>query len=319
MITKPALLVMAAGMGSRYGGLKQIDPIGDRGEIILDFSLYDAKEAGFRDVVFVIKKENEEAFRQLMEGRAGRYLNIHYAFQELEDLPPGFSVPEGREKPWGTGHAVMAAREIIGGPFAVINSDDYYGWEAFIKMFQFLTDVENEDRAQEKYPFSMVAYQLSKTLSETGHVARGVCEVSPDDKLLSIVERTKIMRQGEARKQDVLPPICFTENDGETWTRLQEDTPVSMNFWGFTSDMMDELVKGFPEFLKCRVPENPMKAEYFLPGRVDALLKEEKAEVTVLRSSDQWYGVTYKEDKPGVKAALLSLKEQGFYPPDLWK
>ncbi|MDY6038278.1 MAG: sugar phosphate nucleotidyltransferase [Eubacterium sp.] len=306
-INKPALVIMAAGMGSRYGGLKQIDPISEQGEIILDFSLYDAMMAGFEEIVFIIKKENEQDFRALIDDRSGKHLNVHYAFQNIEDIPPGFQIPEGREKPWGTGHAVLAARHLIDAPFAVINADDYYGAGAFQTMYDFLINAEDDS----KYRYSMVGYRLDKTLTENGHVARGVCTVDENQELVSVVERTKIMR-----REDI---IAFTEDDGKSWTELDTDTIVSMNFWGFTKSMMDELDKRFPNFFNSNVEKNPLKAEYFLPGVVSELLAEEKATVKVLTSQDQWYGVTYKEDKQGVVDALRSMKDKGFYPENLWK
>ncbi len=306
-ITRPTLVIMAAGMGSRYGGLKQIDPVGNEGEIILDFSLYDAMMAGFDDIVFVIKKENEEDFRALIDNRAGKYLNINYAFQAIEDIPEGFRLPEERKKPWGTGHAVLAARELVGGPFAVITSDDYYGPGAFQAMFDFLSNAK--DAA--KYDYSMVGYRLSKTLTDNGHVSRGVCDVSSSGYLLDINERTQIMRRGSG--------IAYTENDGESWHELAEDTVVSMSFWGFTASMMKELEARFPAFLNKAAIENPLKGEYFLPSVVDELLKEGKASVRVLDSNDRWYGVTYKEDKQNVVDALQSMKDKGLYPEKLWK
>ena len=352
MIYKPALVVMAAGMGSRYGGLKQIDPITDRGEIILDFSLYDAMLAGFEEVVFVIKKENEADFHALIDERAGTRLNVHYAFQALDDIPSGYEIPEGREKPWGTGHAVRAARDIVKGPFAVINADDYYGSSAFHHMYDFLerscpvyvnyasaeaADAAKSDAQDEPALYSMVAFQLSNTLSESGHVARGVCKVSEDGKLVDIHERTMIRRVAAGEKileeggaiasgaaeatgaAEDASPIGYSEDGGDTWALLPEDTPVSMNFWGFTNDFMDELDARFQNFLDS-VPSSPdpLKAEYFLPGVVDQLLNEGKAEVQVLRSSDKWYGVTYKEDKPDVVDALRSMKDKGIYPEVLW-
>ena len=306
-IDKPALIVMAAGMGSRYGGLKQIDPISDQGEIILDFSLYDAMMAGFEEIVFIIKKENEQNFRALIDERSGKHLNIHYAFQDIADIPKGCEIPEGREKPWGTGHAVLAARKLIDAPFAVINADDYYGAGAFQTMYDFLENAKDDD----KYRYSMVGYRLDKTLTENGHVARGICTVDDKQELVSVVERTKIMRRGGA--------VAFTEDDGETWTEVAGDTIVSMNFWGFTKSMMNELEKNFPRFFETSVVENPLKAEYFLPGVVSGLLAEEKATVKVLTSQDKWYGVTYKEDKQGVVNALRSMKDKGLYPEILWR
>lgn len=304
---EPTLVIMAAGMGSRFGGLKQIEPVSDKGEIILDFSLYDAVMAGFKKVVFIIKKENEEAFRKLVDQRAGKYIAVDYAFQSLDDLPEGYTVPQGRKKPWGTAHAVLSARKLTDGPIAVINADDYYGPGAFQSIYDFLSKTEDSD----KYRFCMIGYPIENTLTENGYVSRGVCRISDTDKLLEITERTKIQWQGDE--------IVYTENDGNTWIKLPKGTMVSMNFWGFTSSMMAEMENRFPEFLDKILKENPMKGEYFLPGVVDLLIKENKAEVTVLKSRDRWYGVTYKEDKDSVVSALQSMKDKGEYPDTLWK
>lgn len=304
---EPTLVIMAAGMGSRFGGLKQIEPVSDKGEIILDFSLYDAVMAGFKKVIFIIKKENEEAFRSLIDQRAGKYISVDYAFQSLDDLPDGYSVPEGREKPWGTAHAVLSARKLTDGPIAVINADDYYGPGAFQSIYDFLSKTEDSD----KYQFCMVGYSIENTLTENGYVSRGVCRISDEDMLLEITERTKIQWQGDR--------IVYTEDDGATWVQLPKDTIVSMNFWGFTSDMMKEMEDRFPAFLDKALKENPMKGEYFLPGVVDQLIQENKAQVTVLKSRDRWYGVTYKEDKDSVVSALQSMKDKGEYPDILWK
>ena len=306
-MNKPILIIMAAGMGSRYGGLKQIDPISDQGEIILDFSLYDAMMAGFEKVVFIIKRENEQDFRTLIDRGAGRHLSVEYAFQELTDLPEGYRVPEGRVKPWGTCHAVLSARHFIDGPFAVINADDYYGPGAFQEIYDYLETAEDD----EKYRYCMVGYQLENTLTENGHVARGVCEVTADGRLSDIVERTKIMRREDG--------IAFTDDDGNTWVPLSEGTTVSMNFWGFTESFVREMQNRFPAFLDKALAENPQKAEYFLPGVVDQLIKEGKASVKVLKSQDKWYGVTYKEDKQSVVDALQAMKDKGLYPDKLWK
>lgn len=306
-MNKPILIIMAAGMGSRYGGLKQIDPISDKGEIILDFSLYDAMMAGFEKVVFIIKKENEEDFRALIDERAGRHLSVEYAFQELSDIPEGYQVPEGRVKPWGTCHAVLSARNFIDGPFAVINADDYYGPGAFQSIFEYLETAEDD----EKYRYCMVGYQLENTLTENGSVARGVCEVTADGQLSDIVERTKIMRREDG--------IAFTEDDGDTWIPLSEGTTVSMNFWGFTESFVSEMQERFPAFLDKALVENPLKGEYFLPGVVDQLIKEDKASVKVLKSCDKWYGVTYQQDKQSVVDALQAMKDKGMYPEKLWK
>ena len=306
-MNKPVLVIMAAGMGSRYGGLKQIDPVSDQGEIILDFSLYDAMMAGFEEAIFIIKKENEADFRALIDERAGKHMKVKYAFQELSDLPEGYRAPEGRVKPWGTCHAVLSARKLIDGPFAVINADDYYGPGAFQSIYDYLEKASDD----ELYRYCMVGYEVQNTLTENGHVARGVCSVGTDETLQDIVERTKIMRREEG--------IAFTEDDGTTWTPLSEGTVVSMNFWGFTRSFVSEMEARFPAFLDKALAENPLKGEYFLPGVVDQLIKEHKASVKVLKSRDKWYGVTYKEDKPGVVDALQAMKDKGIYPEKLWR
>ncbi len=305
-MNKPVIIVMAAGMGSRYGGLKQMDPVGTNGELIIDFSIYDAIKAGFEKVIFVIKKEMEKDFQELIDNRPGRNIEIVFAFQDINDLPKGYKVPEERVKPWGTCHAVMSCRNLIDGPFAVINADDFYGAEAYKSMYNFLIEV-NDDK---KYNYCMIGYDLENTLTENGHVARGVCETTADDFLKGIVERTKIMeRQGK---------IQFTEDD-EIWETISPSTAVSMNFWGFTKSFMDEMIKMFPHVLDKIIKENPLKGEFFLPFAVDELLKQEKAAVKVLRSHDKWYGVTYHEDKQGVVEALKKMKENGTYPEKLWK
>ncbi len=302
---EPVLVIMAAGMGSRYGGLKQIDKITDAGEIILDFSLYDAMMAGFKKAIFIIKEEMREAFDELVADRAGKYIEIEYAFQRLDDLPTGYKVPVEREKPWGTGHAIMTAREIVKGPFAVINADDYYGPGAFQTIYDFLVGTGNK-----KGSFAMVSYMLKNTITENGHVARGICEVDENGFLADIVERTKIMRRGDN--------IAYTEDENE-WIPLDENKQVSMNFWGYTSEMMQELEARFPKFLDEALRENPKSAEYLIPKVTDELIKEGKATCKVLKSHDKWHGVTYKQDKGNVKNALQSLKDKGLYPEVLWK
>lgn len=305
---QPTLIIMAAGMGSRYGGLKQVDKITDAGEIILDFSLYDAMMAGFNRAVFVIKEENREIFREMVDERAGRFMEIEYAYQKLDDIPEGFTVPEDRQKPWGTAHAVLACRELINGPFVVINADDYYGPDAFVQIYDYLTTHKDDD----VYEYCMVGYQLKNTVTENGHVARGVCELDDKGFLKKVTERTRIMHHGDS--------IAYTEDDGESWTPLADDTIVSMNFWGFSKSMMDELQNGLPAFLEQALAENPLKGEYFLPGVADRLVQEGKTRVKVLTSHDKWYGVTYKEDKEDVKNALQSMKDKGeHYPEKLWK
>jgi len=302
---EPVLIVMAAGMGSRYGGLKQMDPVGSAGELIIDFSLYDAVMAGFKKVIFIIKKEMEEDFRALIDDRAGRFIEVDYAFQDINDLPPGYSVPEDRVKPWGTSHAVLTCRDKVEGPFAVINADDYYGAGAFHSMYEFLVQAEDGDR----YSYSMVGYLLENTLTEHGHVARGVCERTADGYLAGITERSKIMWRDEK--------IQFTENEND-WEIVPEGTTVSMNFWGFTPSMMKEIEERFPDFLDKALVENPLKGEFLLPLTVDLLLKEDKAKVKILPSTDRWFGVTYKEDRESVVNALQSMKDKGLYPEKLW-
>ena len=308
MMKKPVLVVMAAGMGSRYGGLKQIDPIDGDGHIIMDFSIFDAVRAGFEKVVFIIKRENELAFREAIGDRLGKYVKVAYVFQELDNLPEGYLVPEGRVKPWGTGHAVLSCIDEIDGPFAVINADDYYGVHAFRMAYDFLTENQNE---KDGYRYMMVGYRLENTLTENGHVARGVCVTDEEGHLVKINERTHIEKRGEG--------AAYTEDDGATWTALSADSTVSMNMWGFSASILTELKNRFSEFLDRNLSENPLKCEYFLPFVVDELLQEKKATVKVLKSEDKWYGVTYKEDKPMVMEAVQKMKDQGLYPQKLWE
>ena len=303
---KPVLVIMAAGMGSRYGGLKQLDPVGNHGQLIIDYSIYDARRAGFETVVFVIKPEIEEDFKRCIGERVSRSMDVRYAYQLKEDLPEGYSVPEERQKPWGTAHAALAARNVVDGPFAVINADDYYGPEAFREIYNYLAAHEDGD----VYEYVMVGYLLKNTVTENGTVARGVCEETADHYLSQITERTKI-EQG--------PPLRFTEDDGQTWTELPEDTIVSLNMWGFTRSFLDEAWKRFPAFLYRARAENPAKAEYFLPSVVSQLIGEGKARVKVLRSGDKWYGVTYREDKPAVVNAIAGKTKSGLYPDRLWE
>ena len=309
MAKKPVLVVMAAGMGSRYGGLKQIDPVGSQGEAILDYSLYDAHEAGFDAAVIIIKKAIEEDFMQTVGQRLKACpMEIRYAYQEMEKIPAGFTVPEGRVKPFGTAHAILCAKnEIDGAPFAVINADDYYGKSAFKAIYDYLAKAQDG----EVKDYCMVGYLLGNTVTDNGSVARGVCK--PDEKgyLADIVERTKIEKYEGG--------IHFTEDDGKTWEDLTADTIVSMNMWGFTPSFLETVEEGFPVFLAEQVPQNPLKAEYLLPTRVDALLKAGKATVKILKSTDRWYGVTYAADKPMVVAALAALRDAGKYPDGLWK
>lgn len=304
---KPVLVIMAAGMGSRYGGLKQIDPVDEYGNIIIDFSIFDAKQAGFEKVIFIIKKAIEAEFKAHIGDRINRYVDVEYVYQELDKIPEGFEVPEGREKPWGTAHAVLCCKDLIDGPFAVINADDYYGREAYRMIYDQLASVEDDG----KYQYTMVGYQLYNTLTENGHVARGVCTLDENSHLTDVHERTRIEKHGDVAE--------YTEDDGATWTPLPESTIVSMNMWGFTKSILGEMERRFGAFLEKNLPVNPLKCEYFLPFVVDELLKSGQAEVTVLRSVDRWYGVTYKEDKEVVVNAIRALKESGLYPQKLWE
>ena len=306
-MNKPVLVIMAAGMGSRYGGLKQIDPVDEEGHIIMDFSMYDARRAGFEKVIFIIKKENEENFKEAVGDRMAKYMDVSYAFQELANIPEGYEVPEGRVKPWGTAHAVLSCIDQIDGPFAVINADDYYGQEAFKLIYDYLASHEDD----EKYRYTMVGYHLGNTVTDNGHVARGICDMNENGELVAIHERTRIEKRDGG--------IAFTEDDGETWTSVPADATVSMNMWGFTKSILTEIKEGFPAFLEEGLQSNPMNCEYFLPTVVSDLLGEDRATVAVLKSADKWYGVTYKEDKPVVVAAIKRMKEEGLYPVHLWE
>lgn len=302
-MSKPVLVIMAAGMGSRYGGLKQLDPVGNHGQVILDYSIYDARRAGFETVVFVIKEELEEEFKARVGRRVERHMDVKYVFQLKDDLPEGYTVPEGRVKPWGTAQAALSARHVVGCPFAIINADDYYGPEAFQKTYDFLSN-------NRPYHYAMVGYRLKNTVTENGSVARGVCIVDQDGTLLEIHERTAIEKNGgDAR---------YTEDGGQTWTAISGETLVSMNMWGFGRSFLDEAEARFPAFLDKTLAENPLKGEYFLPSVVEQLIVEGKAQVHVLRSEDKWYGITYREDKPSVIAAIAAMTQSGLYPDELW-
>ncbi|MCC8047444.1 MAG: nucleotidyltransferase [Clostridiales bacterium] len=305
---KPVLVVMAAGMGSRYGGLKQIDPVDTEGHIIMDFSIYDAVRAGFEKVIFIIKRENEADFRAAIGDRLSGHIEVAYVYQELTNLPEGFSVPAGRVKPWGTGHAVLSCINEVDGPLVVINADDYYGRNAFALAYDFLTQ---ESASASSGRYMMVGYRLENTLTENGSVARGICETDEEGFLKKITERTHIEKQGQN--------IIWMEDDGVTTHPLAADTTVSLNMWGFSADILTHLKERFRAFLEENLEKNPLKCEYFLPFVVDELLSEEKAAVKVERTPDKWYGVTYKEDKPMLMAAIQSMKEQGIYPQKLWE
>ena len=305
---KPVLVVMAAGMGSRYGGLKQVDPVGNHNQLIIDYSIYDARRAGFETVVFVIKHEIEDTFKAAIGDRLSKVINVKYAYQQLDDLPEGYSVPEERVKPWGTAHAILAARKVVDGPFAVVNADDYYGPEGFKKIYDYLESHPDQPGC---YEFAMVGYLLGNTVTENGHVARGICEEDSENYLPRVTERTRIEKDGADAR--------FTEDDGATWTHLSGNTIVSMNLWGFTESFLKEAEARFPAFLDKALAENPLKGEYFLPSVVTQLLEEKKARVKVLRSTDKWYGVTYREDKPVVVNAIAEMTANGLYPDKLWE
>ncbi len=310
MSKKPVLVVMAAGMGSRYGGLKQIDPVGSHGEAILDYSIYDAHEAGFETVVIIIKEAIRKDFMETVGARlANAPVEIRYAYQELTKLPEGYAVPAGRVKPWGTSHAVFCAKDAIdGAPFAVINSDDYYGKSAFKVIYNALSKASNG----EMFDYCMVGYALGKTVTDNGSVARGVCVTDNCGNLTGVTERLRIEKYEGG--------IHYTEDGGESWVDVPAETTVSMNMWGFTPSFLDELGDRFPAFLDRALAENPEKGEYLLPFTVQQLLDEKKATVKVLTSPDKWYGVTYAADKPHVVAALKAMTDEGKYPATgLWK
>lgn len=300
-MNKPNLVILAAGMGSRFGGLKQITPVDPYGHAIIDFSLYDAYRAGFRKVVFIIKHEIEKDFKEFIGYRAEKYFEVEYVYQELAKLPEGFSVPEGRSKPWGTGHAALCAKDAVDGPFAVINADDFYGPSAYEALFNFLSKLERDDE------HAMVAYELRKTVTENGSVARGICQVE-EGFLTDVVERTHIEKRGSDG--------AYTE-DGVTFHHLDGSTPVSMNCWGFGLSMMDELEKRFPAWLEENLKLNPLKCEYFLPFVANALIKANEGRIRVLNCSETWYGVTYKQDMESVVSAIERMRSEGRYPEKL--
>lgn len=303
-MNEPVLVIMAAGMGSRYGGLKQIDPVDEQGHIIMDFSIYDAVRAGFQKVIFIIRREHYDAFRGAIGDRVSKYIQVEYVFQELTDIPGGFSVPEDRVKPWGTGHAVYSCRDVIDGPFAVINADDYYGPEAFSLIYDAISGREEDG----KQCFAMVGYRLGNTLTENGSVSRGICTVDENGNLISIKEQVYIVKRGDG--------AAYSEDGGITFAEISPEETVSMNFWGFSGQFIRELGSLFTAFLTESVPSNPLKAEFYLPSAVSSLIDAGKAEVTVRRSADKWFGMTYQEDKADVCAAIAAMKERGVYPAE---
>ncbi|MBL4937144.1 nucleotidyltransferase [Clostridium sp. YIM B02515] len=305
-MVKPTLVIMAAGMGSRYGGLKQIDPVGPNGEIIMDYSIYDALKAGFDKVVFIIKKEIEAAFRETIGDRISKVIDTTYVYQEIVKVPSNYEVPEGRIKPWGTAHAVLCCKDVIDTPFAVINADDFYGATSFQEIGRFLSGIKDDG---DFYNYAMVGFELENTLTEHGTVARGVCNVDNENYLINITERTKIKKSSDRAQ--------YAEGE-DLWIDIPKESTVSMNLWGFTPSIFMELEKGFSRFLEVKEADN-LKAEYFLPSVVDKLIIEGKAKVKVLTSKEQWYGVTYKEDKPLVHKAINRLINSGIYPEKLWE
>ncbi|MCL2152638.1 MAG: sugar phosphate nucleotidyltransferase [Oscillospiraceae bacterium] len=302
-MNSPTLIVMAAGMGSRYGGLKQIDPVGPSQEILLDYSVYDAIRAGFGKVVFVIKAEMEASFKENIGKRIAAEIPVEYVCQRLEELPEGFAPPLGRVKPWGTSHALYCCREAVGGPFAAINADDFYGADAFRQVAAFLREVEEGA----KYHACMVAYRIENTLTENGAVTRGVCSVSSDGYLDGIAERQRIgWKNGE-----------ILDFEGDKATVIAPGTVVSMNIWGFPGNVMSEFEYYMSRFLRDKA-DNLESAEFYLPVFVDNLVKDSKADVKVLKTDAKWFGVTYREDKPALQAALRDMVKAGQYPEKLW-
>ena len=299
---KPALVILAAGMGSRYGGLKQIDGVGSHGEPIIEFSIYDAKQAGFEKVVLIIRKEHEEAFRSCLTDKISKHMEVEFAYQDMHDIPEGIEIPEGREKPWGTTHALLACRNIVKEPFAIINADDFYGKDAYKVIYNYLsTDIKDDE-------YAMVGYPCINTLTDNGTVTRGWCQ-EKDGYLSEITEIQKIAKKGNE---------AIYEENGE-WKTMPNNALVSMNFWGFTPKIFDECAPVFESFIRKGIKENPMKCEHVIPTAIGTLVSEKKCQVRMLSSKDHWFGVTYKEDKPDVMAKIAMMREDGIYPDILWE
>ena len=306
-MSRATLVIMAAGIGSRFGGgIKQLAPIGPNGEIIMDYSVYDAIEAGFDKVVVVIRKDLEKDFKEVIGNRIAQKVEVAYAYQEVSDIPAEYAEKfVGRTKPWGTGQAILCCKDVVSEPFLVINADDYYGKSAFKEAYSYLTSIPSADKIQ----VCMVGFVLKNTLSENGGVTRGICRVDENGMLQEIIETHNIEKDGDKA----------VVREGDIETEYDADSPVSMNMWGFTRSILDEIKAEFPAFLEKGLKENPMKCEYFLPSVVSNLLESERATVQVLESEDKWYGVTYKEDKPVVVEAIQALKDAGEYPQKLWE
>ena len=303
---KTSLVIMAAGIGSRFGGgIKQLAPVGPSGEIIMDYSIHDALEAGFDKIIFIIRKDLEKDFKEIIGNRIEKIAPVEYAYQEMDDLPEGFSVPEGRKKPWGTGQAILAARDLIKEPFLVINADDYYGKEAYVKVHDYLVQDHPQDGPMH---ICMAGFRLGNTLSDNGSVTRGVCHIE-DGKLVGVTETHNIFKTADGAE---------TRNDDGTAETLDTKSLVSMNMWGLTPEFMEILEKGFVEFLGG-IKEGDIKKEYLLPELVDQLIHSGKAAVDVLETKDEWFGVTYQEDKASVQAAFKKLTDDGVYPEGLYQ
>ena len=300
------LVILAAGLGSRYGGLKQLDPMTDAGNFIIDFSVYDAIRAGFDHVVFIIKEENLELFKETIGNRIEKKIRVSYAFQSVDDLPEGLTLPEGRTKPWGTGHAIYCAKDAVKDNFAVINADDFYGRDTFVQLSRHLSGT---DLSGDVAHHCMVGFRVGNTLTENGTVSRGVCDVDSDGMLKQVVERTKIEKRETC--------AAYLNDDGESWTELDFDTIVSMNCWGFTTDVFERLEAEFREFYEKNTG-NPLKSEFYLPFAVQQQKDEGVCDVRVYPTQSRWYGVTYSDDKPRVKAAIQAMMDAGEYPADLW-
>lgn len=300
---EPILVVMAAGIGSRYGGLKQTDPVGLNGELIIDYSVHDAIKAGFTKVIFIINRKIENEFKEVIGTRLKDFIHVEYAYQELTDLPKEILIPTNRKKPWGTAHAIYSARNLIDAPFAVINADDYYGIDAFQKMYDFL-----RSETLKEYDYSMVGYQLRNTVTEHGYVSRGICNVDDNNILVDIIERIHI----EQKSDDIM------YLDNEHWYKLKENTIVSMNMWGFTEMILKEIDKLLPTYLETAIIDNPLKCEFFLPYVVDQVIKKNIGRVKVLHTDEKWYGVTYSEDKKKVMDAISLMIDNGKYPAKLF-
>ncbi len=302
---KPTLIIMAAGMGSRFGGLKQLTPVGPGGQLLIDYSVYDAIKAGFGKIVFVIKHEIEEEFKERLGNRIAGKIPVEYVYQELDKLPAGYAVPEGRTKPWGTGHAILCCRGVVKEPFMVINADDFYGRQSY----ELLADFLQKPQTENKMSFAMSAYILENTLTENGYVSRGICSVDENGKLCGLVERTHI--------QAIDGKPQFSEDDGKTWEELPAGCAVSMNAWAFPAAMLDHLEERFKAFLDTTAKQNPAKAEFYLPFAVNDMMNDGEAETLVLRTADRWYGMTYAADKQDVMDAIADMTNKGVYPAEM--